>query len=653
MAADTFSSREDAREEEELREIKRRLDADQQRKEAATREHHIIVPSAAIPIAGKSPLLKSPVRSGASSPSQQLLAQEPRMSEWDDPEDCHRRERSRSGSFFRPDLESIHESANAVRAATAGAGESGGGFELGLENALAAAFQEDDGDEEGDDDDGDLAGAGANRNRGGNGNLAHYHHLGENLMDEEDELENEEEEDDDDDEPIDEDDDEEDLWEGWGEDATAGGVEEQATGQCPLDAVAAVPLPLSAPTSPTATPGASSVWNEDERRGGDAASAGEYGGGAVANEERQIEIGFDNLDAVAAVPLPLSAPTSPTATPGASRVSNVDEGGREGADATVGIEYGGGAVAVANEGGEINDLDAAAALSLPPSAPTSPMTNPRGSPAPNGAGSLPSNSGASASPVNGGNTIAGVRGGSLRAAPAAGFHSRSGVARPIAREPEAVVLTDGVRLVWKALSRTQTAAAVLWRPAQEAKRQDSHNERHFRTAVQRLKPPRWSEVNVRVYEEIYLWRDRTARRMDDGAAYVCPGDILIDVALAMPKTLDDLRRVSAPLSPVLGHADTPEALELVRVVRVALGIPAEQEEKEEEEEGGAAGRIRGGIASRGVGGGGAGGCGGGGGGFGGAWSGLFCTRSATSVAVAAAAAAVGIAVAFSTRGRSS
>ncbi|CAM9418799.1 unnamed protein product, partial [Hapterophycus canaliculatus] len=71
------------------------------------------------------------------------------------------------------------------------------------------------------------------------------------------------------------------------------------------------------------------------------------------------------------------------------------------------------------------------------------------------------------------------------------------------------------------------------------------------------------------YEEIYLWRDKTARRMDDGAAYVCPGDILIDVALAMPKTLDALRRVSAPLSPVLGHADTPEAAELVRVVRVA------------------------------------------------------------------------------------
>lgn len=136
--------------------------------------------------------------------------------------------------------------------------------------------------------------------------------------------------------------------------------------------------------------------------------------------------------------------------------------------------------------------------------------------------------------------------------------------------------TDGVRLLWKALSRAQVAAAVLWRPAPKANRQDSHNERHFRTAMQRLQPPRWTEVNVRVYEDIYLWRDRTARRMDDGPAYVCPGDMLIDVALALPKSLDALRRVSAPLSRVLGSADTPEAVELVQLVRNVLGLPEEE-----------------------------------------------------------------------------
>lgn len=143
---------------------------------------------------------------------------------------------------------------------------------------------------------------------------------------------------------------------------------------------------------------------------------------------------------------------------------------------------------------------------------------------------------------------------------------------------EHILHTDGMWLIWKAFCRTQLAAAVLWQPTLEAKRQDSHNERHFRTAMQRLKPPRWSEVNIRVYEDIYLWRDRTARCMDDGISYVCPGDVLIDIALALPKTLDELRRVSVPLSPVLGEADTPAAEELVRVVRVSLGLSDDMEQ---------------------------------------------------------------------------
>lgn len=141
--------------------------------------------------------------------------------------------------------------------------------------------------------------------------------------------------------------------------------------------------------------------------------------------------------------------------------------------------------------------------------------------------------------------------------------------------------TDGVRLMWKALCRAHLATSVLWKPAPEGQREGAYRERHFRTAVQRLTPPRWTDVNVLVYEEIYLWRERTARRLDDGPAYVCSGDILIDVALALPTTLDDLRRVSVPLSPVLGTGSTPEATELVQVVRNALGLPVEGEERVE------------------------------------------------------------------------
>eukprot|EP00752_Nemacystus_decipiens_P002861 g2662.t1 len=520
LAADTFSSREDAREEEELREIKRGLDADQKRKEeAAARQWQqparaVLGPSnpppspppSPPPVLGNSSERQATAMSGAMSPS--YLAQEPRVSEWDDPEDCHRRERSRSGSFFRSDLESIHETASTVEAAAAGA--AGG---RSLESALAAAFQEDDDDDEG----GDQAAA------ADNGSGVHHHHmvnLGENLMGEGD-MEEEQDDEQDTEDPCDEDDEDEDLWEGWGEDAPggdtgAGAVVDEAKQSLNGGQEKAVAVPLveaPPPLSPSTTP--------TNKSNGSGEDIGDTAAAAEDNSSCQASTRADEPTAAAAVP----RPSSPLVTPlTASRRSPVSNG-------------------------------------------ATPQDDP---PRDRGGGSRPS-------------------------------ASRNGAAGPTAREqPDAVVLTDGVRLMWKALSRTQTATALLWRPGPEAKRKDSHNERHFRTAVQRLKPPRWTEVNVTVYEEIFLWRDRTARRMDDGAAYVCPGDILIDVALAMPTTLDALRRVSAPLSPVLGHADTAEAAELVRVVRVALGLPAEEVEEEVGGGGGAAaaGRIRGAITAR-------------------------------------------------------
>ncbi|CAM9445221.1 unnamed protein product, partial [Choristocarpus tenellus] len=124
--------------------------------------------------------------------------------------------------------------------------------------------------------------------------------------------------------------------------------------------------------------------------------------------------------------------------------------------------------------------------------------------------------------------------------------------------------------LWRALTRAQSAAAARWKLAPPPQRQDAHKEKHFRTAVQRLKPPRWTKVNVKVFEEIYLWRDRTARRLDEGVSYICSGDVLIDVALALPITRDSLRKVSIPVSPVLGDSDTPEAVELLSVIKETL-----------------------------------------------------------------------------------
>lgn len=211
LAVDTFSSRQDGgeekdgREEAALREIKRRLDEDQRREEGARQmqlppqspppftggagsgvvamngaataaglasDHLRSGSSTTAVVDGNLPAM-SPVRSGACSPAAATqLAWEPWMSEWDDPEDCHRRERSRSGSFFRPDLESIHEGA---RNSAFGAGldledeedyggEVIGDGAIGLGNGEARAFGDLDGGGEGggvaaseeDDEDEDL-----------------------------------------------------------------------------------------------------------------------------------------------------------------------------------------------------------------------------------------------------------------------------------------------------------------------------------------------------------------------------------------------------------------------------------------------------------------------------------------------------------------
>ncbi|CAM9745019.1 unnamed protein product [Scytosiphon promiscuus] len=566
LAADTFSNREDAREAEELREIKRGLDADQQRKEEAARQRRLppsalsmdgvgsgllsLKGSAALSVQkagsssparvspGKMGLrgadspAKSPSRSGANSPAR--LAQEPWTSEWDDPEDCHKRERSRSGSIYRPDLESIYESKNAA----------------GLESALAAAFQEEDDEDE---DAGRGVGAGEEIPLANASGSSHHHGgLGRNFTHgdsnddeqvggEEGAPEQEEEG------PAlvggdDEDDEDEDLWEGWGEAVVA------------------------------------SVLGDDNDNDNDATALLDGDAQSLAGEEEEAYGTAVAAVPAAAAPLPTSVPTvvPPPPRPASSASHGVPS---LLADPVASTPASGGTV---EEGG-----GGTRSASPPPEPAATPATSKDAS------------------------------GGAV-----------------VANEPSTVVLTDGVRLVWKAVSRTQVATAVLWRPAPEAKREDSHNERHFRTAVQRLTPPRWTEVNVRVYEDIYLWRDRTARRMDDGAAYVCPGDILIDVALAMPRTLDALRRVSAPLSPVLGHADTPEAAELVRVVRVALGLPAEEQEGEGE----SAGRISEGTAPRNLDG--AGDC---------AGVGVISPNPVLALAVAAAAGLLGLAFAFTKR----
>ncbi|CAM9203341.1 unnamed protein product, partial [Laminaria digitata] len=150
LAADTIANREDAQEERELQEIKRRLEKEQleeqQKLEKEAIDDRLSAGSPGLEsefdLASASPgfLLAGAdrkVRGGSGSVSPVPMPGEPWTSEWDDPEDCHRRERSRSGSSFRSGLDSISES------------DFGGGGKnvrnsFSVDGALQDSFQEGD-----------------------------------------------------------------------------------------------------------------------------------------------------------------------------------------------------------------------------------------------------------------------------------------------------------------------------------------------------------------------------------------------------------------------------------------------------------------------------------------------------------------------------
>lgn len=400
---------------------------------------------------------------GGGEESPTMYAQEPWPSQWDSPEDCHRQQRSRSGSLLRSELESINESE--WDDLTGFSGDVGGSGRNLLESDFSAAFEEGAEEEEeeqeerevtaresvgherGMENHGDLNSNGPPFDLGTNSNVHGNGMLSDDVGEDEDE----------------------DLWEGWGgqeADVGAPGAERQ--------------------TSEMPNVARQEVDDVETTNGPDDATAIPVSSGPAFLPDPETKT-------------PIGKATVVIEAPAAVAESIVAEGGMARKDQSVD-----------------------------------------------------------------------------RREAEAEYRSSRGRDEIVLSLHDHTLHTDGVRLLWKTLTRTQVAAAVLWQPAPEANREGAHNERHFRTAVQRLTSPRWSDLNVRVYEEIYLWRDRTARRLDDGTAYVCPGNVLIDVALTLPTTLSALRRVSAPLSPVLGNGDTPEAVELVKVVRVALGLPEEE-----------------------------------------------------------------------------
>uniref|UniRef100_A0A6U4D024 HRDC domain-containing protein n=1 Tax=Phaeomonas parva TaxID=124430 RepID=A0A6U4D024_9STRA len=135
-------------------------------------------------------------------------------------------------------------------------------------------------------------------------------------------------------------------------------------------------------------------------------------------------------------------------------------------------------------------------------------------------------------------------------------------------------------------TKSQRQCAKLWLPRritpESYKRVKEYNE-------VAKKWERKKDVRVRVFQELFLWRDRVAREEDESPEYIIDNRSLLTAAKLLPTTLVDTLKVSCPLSPffsaasdaaadprspagaALAHVDRLE--EMIELIQVTSGGP--------------------------------------------------------------------------------
>lgn len=115
------------------------------------------------------------------------------------------------------------------------------------------------------------------------------------------------------------------------------------------------------------------------------------------------------------------------------------------------------------------------------------------------------------------------------------------------------------------LLRCQKGVARLWEPKDKCKPGDHRRQRAFKAA--RRDRRRWGDRHSAAFAALYLWRDRTARELDDGPHYLCSVETLVAVAQRLPPDLAALRSVQLPLSPALGDGGNALGAALLRTIK--------------------------------------------------------------------------------------
>mmetsp|Transcript_28590 Transcript_28590/g.37445 ORF Transcript_28590/g.37445 Transcript_28590/m.37445 type:complete len:839 (-) Transcript_28590:117-2633(-) len=126
---------------------------------------------------------------------------------------------------------------------------------------------------------------------------------------------------------------------------------------------------------------------------------------------------------------------------------------------------------------------------------------------------------------------------------------------------------DGQQRLREFMIRCQKGVSKLWKPKVEVGPVDYKKVKLYKYAKRNKKT--WSDLSTAVFAELFQWRDRTARELDEGLHYLCSTETLVEIARKAPDDVKVLRTIAQPLSAALGDGDNPLGESLLQAVKKA------------------------------------------------------------------------------------
>eukprot|EP01041_Mallomonas_annulata_P003621 gene3621-7203_t len=114
---------------------------------------------------------------------------------------------------------------------------------------------------------------------------------------------------------------------------------------------------------------------------------------------------------------------------------------------------------------------------------------------------------------------------------------------------------DGYHKLARVLLRSQQACARLWTPPASCDDQCPEGAKRLVKTMRDVRRKgmlrsvgrdRWGERNNIALRLLIMWRDAVARERDESPAFLCPADVLVEYAKAMPSSRDEVLRIRMP-----------------------------------------------------------------------------------------------------------